>query len=278
MSTPDGLRAFGATARKEWRTVRRYLANLAFVVFWPLVLPAVYVLEARGFAGGEARALGAFAARAGTAEVAGFLYLGWAVFIWLTIVLWGPGASLRDEQLRGSLESLFLTPSPRWAILFGSAPAHLVLAMAMLATVGLTLRLGLGLAVGPAAALRALAVVAASVPLLFGTGALLGALVLWLRDASGLFMLLRGLFTVLCGVTYPVAVLPGWAQATAAALPPTHVIGALRAALLGGARLAQLWETIALLAAVGLGLCAAAVLLLGRVERHARHGRGFEWY
>jgi ABC-2 type transport system permease protein len=273
-----GLRAFEAAARKEWRTVRRYPANLAFVVFWPLMLPAVYVLEARGFAGGEPVALRAFAARAGTAEVAGFLYVGWAVFMWLTIVLWGPGASLREEQLRGSLESLFLTPSPRWGILFGSAPAHLAVAMAMLLTVGLTLRLGFGLPVGPATALRALVVVAASVPVLFGTGALLASLVLWLHDASGLFMLLRGLFTVLCGVTYPVAVLPEWAQATAAALPPTHVIDALRAALLGGARLAQLRGSIAVLAALGVALCAAAVLVLGRVERHTRRGKGLGWY
>jgi ABC-2 type transport system permease protein len=272
------LRAFGAVTRKEWRVVWRYPSNLAFTLFWPVLLPAVYVWAARAFQGGSTAAQEAFTERSGTAYVAGFLYVGWAVFMWLTIILWGPGAALRQEQLRGTLQAVLLTPAPRWALLFGSSPPHLVLSLAMFGAVGTTLRLGFDTPVGGAAGLRALLVILASVPVLVGIGTLLSALVLIWRDTSGLLMLLRALFTVLCGVTYPVVVLPGWAQQVAWILPPTHVIGALRSALLTGAELASLTTTLVVLAVCGIVVCVASSAALTLTERSIRRTGGMEQY
>jgi ABC-2 type transport system permease protein len=271
-------RVFGAAVRKEWRIVRRYPSNLAFTLFWPVMLPAVYVWAARAFGGDSSSAQDAFVQRAGTADVAGFLYVGWAVFMWLTIILWGPGAALRQEQLRGTLQSVFLTPAPRWALLFGVAPAHLLLSLVMFGVVGAALWLGFDAPIGGAAALRALVVILASVPLLVGIGALLSSLVLLVRDTSGLLMLLRASFTVLCGVTYPVVVLPGWAQAVANVLPPTHVIGALRSALLTGAGFVSLGPTLVGLLGAGVVACACATGALSLAERGLRRNGGLERY
>jgi ABC-2 type transport system permease protein len=160
------LRAFGAAARKEWQIIRRYPTALLGIVIWPLVLPGVYLLQAHGFWGGDSRSLQAFAQRTGTTDLAGFLYVGGAIFNWVSIVLWGPGMTLRNEQLRGTLEELFLTPAARLTLLFGPAPAYVLEVIWMFGIIFLALRFGFGIPIGPAAGLRALAILAISTPVL----------------------------------------------------------------------------------------------------------------
>jgi ABC-2 type transport system permease protein len=278
MSLTADLGAFGAAARKEWRVLRRYPATFVSIGLWPLLLPAVYLLQANGFVGGERPALEAFASRAGTTEVAAFLYVGWSIHMWLSAVLWGPGSSLREEQVRGSLESLFLTPASRLAVLFGPAPAHLLPPLWMFVVIGLTLRFGFGLSVGPAELLRALLVLVVSVPVLLGVGAAFAAAALRFQDINGLVQAVRGLLAILCGVSFPIVVLPEWARAVALSLPPTHMIGAVRAALLEAATLAELRPGLLLLAAMGLAACAAAMVLLARTETAARRSGSLGQY
>ena len=67
------LRAFGAAGRKQWRLLRRCPSLFVGFLFWPIALPLAYVMQARGYAGDSQAAVDAFAARAGTAEIAGFL-------------------------------------------------------------------------------------------------------------------------------------------------------------------------------------------------------------
>ena len=106
---PADLRAFWAATRKEWRILRRYPGSFLSFIFWPIALPLAFVFQAQAFSGGRADTAAAFAERTGTTEVAGFLFVGWATYMWLSIILWGPGTSLRTEQIRGSLEAIFMT-------------------------------------------------------------------------------------------------------------------------------------------------------------------------
>ena len=72
MTVAGDVRAFIAAIRKELRTVRRYPTMYLGLLFWPVLLPAVYVLSGRMYSGqGDPAALAAFASRAGTTEVAG---------------------------------------------------------------------------------------------------------------------------------------------------------------------------------------------------------------
>src|SRR5256886_17575452 len=113
-------RAFVAAARKELRMWRRYPLFILGLLFWPIVLPATWVLMGQAYSGGgNARALAAFAERAGTTEFAGFVFVGYAMYMWLSNLLWGPGTSLRREQIQGSLEATMLTPVSRLILLFG---------------------------------------------------------------------------------------------------------------------------------------------------------------
>jgi ABC-2 type transport system permease protein len=266
------MRAFGAASRKEWRTLRRYPGMFLGFIFWPIALPLAFVFQAQAFSGGREDTAAAFAERTGTNEVAGFLFIGWATYMWLSMILWGPGTSLRTEQIRGSLEAIFLTPASRLVILFGPAVSQLVWAVWIMVIVGIALWLGFGVVIDPLEALRALGVIVVGVPALYAIGALFAAVVLRFGEVSALVQAVRGVFTVLCGMSFPIVVLPEWARTVALTLPPTYVIGDLRAVLLSGAQLGHVVGDLLVLAGMGVVLGILAVVAFRRTERYARRG------
>jgi len=277
-SLTGDVRAFGAAAMKEWRLLRRYPGRFLGFMFWPIALPLAYVYQAQGYAGGSQAAVNAFAQRAGTAEIAGFLFLGWAAYMWISMILWGPGTALREEQVRGSLEALFMTPVSRLVILFGPVVSQVLWALWMFAVVGGALVLLFGLSISPLAALRAAGVILVAVPALYGLGALFAAVVLRFGEVGALVQVVRGLFTVFCGMTFPIVILPEWARAVALALPPTYLIGDLRSVLLTSSDLASLAPSLVILLTLGVGLCGFAVVAFRRTERFARRGGSLAQY
>jgi ABC-2 type transport system permease protein len=272
------VRAFGAAARKEWRILRRYPSLFFGFLFWPIALPTAYVFQARGFAGDSQAAMDAFAQRAGTAEVAGFLFLGWAAYMWISMILWGPGTALRTEQVRGTLEAVFMTPVSRLVILFGPVVSQVVWALWMFAVVGTTLVIFFGVEMSVPAIGRALGVILVAVPALYGLGALFASVVLRFGEVSAAVQAVRGVFTVFCGMSFPIVVLPEWGRAIALALPPTYLIADLRQVLLAGANLAGLLNDLAILLALGLLVCGLAVVAFRRTERYARRGGSLAQY
>jgi ABC-2 type transport system permease protein len=264
------LRALYAASLKEWRIMRRYPTVFIGILFWPLVLPGVYVLQANGFGAGDSQALHAFAARTGTLQVAGFLYIGGAIYMWLSVVLWGPGSALREEQTHGSLEQLFLTPVSRLVLLFGSAPAYLAQAFWMFLVIGTVLATLFHVPIGAGTVLRALIVIAISVPAFLGLGGLFSALVLRFRGLDATVQVARGVCQLLCGMTFPIVVLPVFAQAIAVTLPPTHVIADIRSVFLSGASIPSLAPDLLLLTGLSALMCVMAALVFRRCERFFR--------
>lgn len=266
------LRAFGAASRKEWRILRRYPGSLLSFIFWPIALPLAFVFQAQAFSGGRSDTAAAFAARTGTNEVAGFLFIGWATYMWLSIILWGPGTSLRTEQIRGSLEAIFLTPASRLVVLFGPAVSQLAWAAWIFGVVGVALWFGFGVTIGPFEALRALVIVLVAAPALYAIGALFAAVVLRFGEVSSLVQGVRGLFTAVCGMSFPIVVLPDWAQTVALSLPPTYLIADMRAVLLAGAEMGHVLGDLSILAGMGVVLTLLAIVAFRRTEQYARRG------
>jgi ABC-2 type transport system permease protein len=266
------LRAFAAASVKELRILRRYPGAILSFVFWPIALPLAFVFQAQAFSGGRADTAAAFAERTGTSDVAGFLFVGWATYMWLSLILWGPGTSLRTEQVRGSLEAIFLTPASRLVVLFGPMLSQLVWAVWIFVVVGVALWIGFGVAIGPVEALRALGVIVVGIPALYAIGALFAAVVLRFGQVHALVQGVRGVFTAVCGMSFPIVVLPDWAQVVALSLPPTYLIADLREVLLVGSGLGRIVGDLTILAAMGLALGLLAVAAFQRTERYARRG------
>jgi ABC-2 type transport system permease protein len=264
------LRAFAAAIRKELRTVRRYPTQWMGLVFWPVLLPASYVLMGQAFSGSDARSIAAFAERSGTAEVAGYVFVGFAMYMWLSTILWGPGTALRTEQMRGSLEAVFLTPTSRLVALFGPPAAALPTLVMTFVVMGAAMWLIFGVALPLDGVLRSLVVVAFALPALYAIGALFAAGVLRFGEIGPIVQLIRGLFVLTCGITFPVLMLPGWAQTLAWVLPPTYIVQDIRAVLLRGLGLGDIAGDIAITVGLSALLAALAIVTFRLLERSAR--------
>lgn len=264
------VRAFVAAVRKELRQIRRYPATLFGLVFWPVVLPSFYVLMGSVYSGGDPAALAAFAARSGVASVAGFVFVGFSMYMWLSFLLWGPGTALRQEQIRGSLEAVYVTPASRLVILFGPPVAQLYTTALMFLIMAASLRLLFGVELPADAVARTLVVIAVAIPAMFALASLFAAAVLRYGEVGPSVQFVRGILVLACGVSFPVVMLPGWAQAVAAVLPPTYIVGDMRRVLLAGASLLDVGRDLGLVVGMTVVTIVLAVLVYGWIERSAR--------
>jgi ABC-2 type transport system permease protein len=264
------LRAFSAAVRKELRIVRRYPTQWMGLIFWPVLLPASYVLMGEAFSGSDPRSLAAFAERSGTVEVAGFVFVGFAMYMWLSTILWGPGTALRTEQMRGSLEAVFLTPTSRLVALFGPPVAALPTLVITFVVMGVAMWLLFGVALPLDGVLRSLVVVAFALPSLYAIGALFAAGVLRFGEIGPIVQIVRGVLVLTCGITFPVLMLPGWAQALASVLPPTYIVQDIRGVLLRGLGLGEVALDLLITVGLSAALAGFAIVTFGVLERSAR--------
>jgi ABC-2 type transport system permease protein len=258
------LRAFVAAGRKELRQQRRYPTLFLGQLFWPVVLPASWVLMGQAYSGNDPQAVAAFAERAGSSNVAVFVFVGYAMYNWLSTLLWGAGTALRQEQLRGSLEAVFVTPASRLVPLFGPGVGTLLPMAVVFASNFLALRIFFGISPPAGAVIQAAVIVVLGIPALYAIGALFAASVLRFGEVGPVVQLIRGMFVLACGITFPVAMLPLWAQLWAKLMPPTYIVDDIRRILLRGDTLADVGGDIALV----LGLAALTAILAMAVFRY----------
>ena len=271
MTVSGDLRAFAASARKELRIVRRYPLNYVGGVFWGALLPAVYVLMGQAYSGGsDPRAMQAFAERAGTTQFAGFVFVGYAMYMWLSIILWGPGTALRREQIQGSLEATMLTPVSRLVLLFGPGMSAIPNMLFTFVVTFVSLWVLFGVVPPLGALVPVLVILMIALPAMYAIGALFAAGVLRYGEIGPVVQIVRGTFVLACGITFPVAMLPAWAQAGAGLLPPTYVVEDIRAAVLRGVALPGLVSDLAVTAGLTLVIGALAMVVFGYLERSAR--------
>lgn len=262
-----------AVARREWLIFLRYPSWIVGSIVWPVLFPLAYLFGARALAGPGGEGIAAFARTAGTTNYVGFIVVGTTAWMWLNVTLWSVGTSLRNEQLRGTLESNWLTPAPRFALLLGSASAHAVNFLIFLVIGGLEFILLLGVRFDPHPA-GTLAAVVLTIPWVYGLGMAFAAVVLWVKEAQAMVYLVRAIFLVFAGMSFPVAALPPWMRAVAEGLPLTHSIAALRMAVLQHAAPAEMLPQLIFLAWSGVLLLVVGYLAFTVVDRRARRTGG----
>ena len=237
----------------------------------------MYVFAARALAGPDGEALAVFQSRAGTADYVGYILFGTMLWMVLNITLWNLGGHLRREQVRGTLEACWTTPAPRIALLMGASLAQLSQAALYLVVAGLTLRVVYGFQLyGNPALLLILLVL--SLLTVVGLGLVFASLVLWLKETDSLVFLVRGIFMVFSGITFPVEVLPDWMRAVSTAFPLTYAIRSMRAVGLAGAGWGDVQADAAVLAVFAVVFLVAGGLAFGAVERMSRQAGTLSHY
>jgi len=264
------LRAFFAAGVKEIRQQRRYPTLFLGQLFWPVILPASWVLMGQAYSGNDPQALAAFANRAGSSNVAVFVFVGYAMYNWLSVLLWGAGTALRQEQLRGTLEAVFVTPASRLVPLFGPGVATLLPMAVVFASNLVALRVFFGIFPPIAAVIQAAIIVVLGIPALYAIGALFAASVLRFGEVAPVVQLIRGMFVLACGITFPLAMLPIWAQVWAKLMPPTYIVDDIRRVLLQGDTIADVSGDIALVMSLAVLTAILAIAVFRYLELSAR--------
>lgn len=260
---------FAALTRKKLAQSFAYRAEFVTWFVMPFVFVAQYVYQAKFLAEGNQGGLASFACRAGTDNYAGFVIIGVTLWYWLCNLLWEIGFSLRDEQDMGTLEQLWLTPAPRWLLVAGNAVANTVLNSLMSLAILAIARFWFGLRLQVDSWLLVASCLLSWIAL-YGLGFFYSGLVMLLKEAQSLVSIGNELLFLLAGVTYPLAVLPGWVATVARALPLTWAITVLRGVLIEGKGWAELTGDLAVLALFALVTPAAGFACFSALERVAR--------
>ena len=160
--------------------------------------------------------------------------------------------AIRDDQVRGTLESTFATPTSVQLIVLGSA-----LWAFTVASLNVLCYLAVGAAFGlrldhlnfPACIVLVLLTITATVPI----GILSASGVMVFKQGAPIQYLYNLFASLLGGVLFPVAVLPGWLQTCSWLMPTSHALHGVRGAL-QGATLVQLSPDILWLAVLSVAL------------------------
>lgn len=263
------LRSLWAVVRKEWLIFVRYPSWVIAMFIWPIIFPLGYILTARALSGVDGSGLAQFQANTGLSDYVGYIAIGTTIWMWQNVVLWNVGFSLRNEQLRGTLESNWLSPTWRFAYLLGSSFPQLLSMLLFLTVSALEYAFLFGVNFQGSPWL-ALLVILAAIPSIYGLGFAFASLVITAKEANAFVFLARGIVMIFCGITFPVALLPAWMQPVTNWLPQTYIIRAMRSATLSNAGLSAISSDLELLLLFGLFWLTAGYVAFNWMERRAR--------
>lgn len=168
-----------------------------------------------------------------------FLYylLGSLVFMMTTLICEDIGSSIRMEQMRGTFELHYLSPSNKALIWSSYILPHgtiSLLTMFISALPPLIYRFGfqsiISLIIG-------LLILFIGIIPVFGIGLIMAALTVKYKEPWAVINVVRTIITVCSGFYYPLTILPYWLQLVSQFIPTSHITMLLREVLLANRRL-----------------------------------------
>jgi ABC-2 type transport system permease protein len=165
--------------------------------------------------------------------LAGAMFYGYLLYIFVSDSLWRIGYSVRQDQMQGTFEGLYLTPAPKFASLIARAVPQFALS----ATGGCVALLAANWIFGglPAKNIPAAALIfACSLAGTFGLGFCFAAYSLVAGDtAESTGNFIEFALIVLCAMFFPFGVLPSPARAISRLIPISYCVDAFRSTLMG---------------------------------------------
>jgi len=190
-------------------------------------------------------------------------YLGMVFEILTETVAW--------ERWEGTIEYTFMAPLSRAVHLFGMGAFGVIYGVLRTTLLFLVVALFFGLSFPHAdfgAALLLLAVASAS---FVGIGMVTAVLPLISPEKGAqLGFVAQGLLLVVSGVYYPVSVMPEWMQWLAKLSPATYALDGIRAAVLDGAGVAEVWGDLWPLMLMGAVAIPLGLIVFRTGERYAK--------
>jgi ABC-2 type transport system permease protein len=176
-----------------------------------------------------------------------FALVGWVFFDYLGVAMDTFDQSLMEARDSGTLEHLLVSQTSLPLMLAGSAIYPFLITTLRIAIYLIWGALLFHFPLGDANWIGVVVVLAASLLSFSGLGILSASYLLLFKRGNPAKWLLIGLWGIAGGMLFPVTILPDWLQIVAKLNPMTHALNAMRAALLGGARMPRLLPAIELL-------------------------------
>jgi len=269
------LRVIFAVFRKDFIQLVRYPAWIFQLLIWPLIFPLIYILSALAMAGPDKSGITSFQITTGTANYKGYIVIGTMIWMWVNITLWSYGTYLREEQLRGTLEANWLMPINRFDILIGGSISNLLTGvfMTIVSIIEYKVIYGINFTGG---ILGWIVLFIAMIPGVYGLGMLFASLILWFKQANAAVNVARGLLMILCGITFPVSIMPGWMIVLSKFIPFTFGIQASRQIMVSGQGIKAASSNLLLCLTEGTVLLILGRLAFLRTERLVRNSGSLE--
>lgn len=253
------FRTISTVLRKEFTLIMRYPTWIIQIIIWPLIFPAMYILSAIGFSGPDRSGLKAFSAVTGTQNYVGYIVVGTMLWMWVNSTMWGFGTFLREEQMRGTLESNWLCPINKFDYLVGAGLVSMIEAFTVNVISVLEYRFIYRVHF-TGNILHWFLIFLIMIPGIYGLGCLFASLVLWAKETNTAVQFVRGFIMMLCGITFPIAITPLWMQSISKCIPFTYGIIAARQLMVNGETLKAASFNIIMCLILGV-----AIFVLGRL-------------
>jgi len=183
---------------------------------------------------------------AGTGDYVSYLYLGGVLMTFARTAVDTIGNSLRVEMNRGTLESCWIAPISRFTMLTGRIIMNLIyVILANLFTAVL-----IHFAFQPTWHIdwtTILFIMFLALLSNYSFGILMGGIIIVFREAWSIFQIFTSILWILAGASFPIEILPSWAQSLSSIVPYYYSLRDFRAAVLRGATLFELTGDMLLL-------------------------------
>lgn len=217
------LSTFAAMVRKEVIILARYPVEFFASFAQVLVIVTVFTLAGLTFS----------PTGQGDSTTSGIVTYGFILYLFLNDTLWTVGFHIREEQMQGTLEQLYLSPASKFASLVARV-IHLLVWTSLLGVVSmLVMRFLLGTL--PMHNVRlGFFILVMNLLGTFGLGFAFAAFTLWLRQtAETVINLLQFGFIIMGAVFFPFAALPGWMQTISKFIPLSQGVDLFRSTMMG---------------------------------------------
>ena len=265
------LSTFLAMARKELLIMARYPVNFIASFGQMFLTVSIFTLAGRLFYVPPAEQSGL---SNNNSNPAGIVVYGFILYLFLNDTLWTIGYNVRNEQVQGTLEQLYLSPASKFANLVARVTNTLIWT-GLLSIAGGALMTALIGRLPFENPLLGLYLFILSLTGTFGVGFAFAGLTLYIKEtAQTLANLLQFAFLVLCANFFPFAALPSFLRLISRLLPLAYAVDAFRSALMGFPEgfpeLAPFQVEFWIVTIFGLAMPLLGYYVYRSAERHAR--------
>ena len=271
------LSAFLAMARKELIVMMRYPINFIASFGQTFLIVAIFTLGGSMFFRSSAAVSTTTGAGPSSGNPSGVVVYGFILFMFMSDTLWTIGYNIRNEQVQGTLEQLYLSPASKFASLIARVTNTLVWTglLSVTAAALMTMMMGRLPVKNPWLGLYLLVMALSAT---FGVGFMFAALTLRIKEtAQTVANFLQFGLLVLCANFFPFSALPPFILSISRLIPIAYAVDAFRSAMMGFPpgfpELAPFTVEVIITTLSGLLLPPLGYLLYRRGENYARkHG------